>query len=336
VKRTLVAAAAAAVVALLPWTTPEARVLPSTRIMVVGDSLSHGYAGDWSWRYWVGRELRRQGVHADFVGPHRLPYRGTRYERPTPWDDDHASIAGSTVDAHLGLITDEMRAYRPDVVVVELGYNDVARGDDATTVVSQLEELITLAQQASPEVRVVLAEVTSTESRAYDPVSAEVNARMAAWALLHGVTVAHNRTGAGPGALLWDPVRLTWDGLHPNAAGQTLFAQRVAEAFHTIGLLPSEPALLYSARTWSPDPRPAVSAVRDGAVVGWATVARELCITGVQVLVDGVARTGWRAVPGRQTEVRLALTPGRHLVQLVVRRSRMVATPGGAVAVDVP
>jgi lysophospholipase L1-like esterase len=308
-------------------------VLPSTRIMVVGDSLSHGYAGDWSWRFWVSRELHRQGVATDFVGPHRLPYRGTRYERAIPWDDDHAAAAGSTIDAHLGLIAGEMRRYKPDVLVVELGYNDLARGDDAATIVHQLQELVQRARLAFPTIRVLLSEITSTRSHEYDATAAAVNAQMSAWAPLNAVTMVNVMTGRGPGNLAWDPVRYTWDGLHPNAAGQTLFAQRVAEALQRAAVLPAAPALLFADRTWSPDARASVKVTNGRARVAWPTMTHELCVTGVRVLVDGVARTGWRVVPSLDTGVTLSLTPGDHVVQLVVRRGTMVSAPGGGVRV---
>jgi hypothetical protein len=328
-------AAALVAAALLPSASPQADVVPSLRIMVVGDSLSHGYAGDWSWRYWVDQELRRQHVRADFVGPRRLPYRGTRYERPTAWDEDHASEAGSTVDVHLPRIAEEMRDYHPDLLVVELGYNDLAHRDDASTVVTQLQELIQRARLAYPATRVLLAEITSSQSHRYDAISADANAQLAAWAPLNGVTVIHNRTGTGPGTLRWDPARDTWDGLHPNATGQTLLAQRVAETLQRIGVLPATPALLYAERTWAPDARPSVTA-RDGrVVVDWRDATRELWLTGVQVVVDGAPRTGWRPVPSLRTQVTLALPPGRHLVQLVVRRDRMVSAPSGVVRVYV-
>jgi hypothetical protein len=41
----------------------------STRIMVVGDSISQGSAGDFTWRYRLDRHLAGAGAAVDFVGP---------------------------------------------------------------------------------------------------------------------------------------------------------------------------------------------------------------------------------------------------------------------------
>ncbi|WP_157515000.1 hypothetical protein [Nocardioides sp. J54] len=77
------------------------------RVMVVGDSISQGFGGDSTWRYWFWREARRQGVAIDFVGPDR-GFRtgyGTRYESSgLHFDRDHAARGGATVDYQLGVI----------------------------------------------------------------------------------------------------------------------------------------------------------------------------------------------------------------------------------------
>src|SRR5690349_18811597 len=41
----------------------------STRIMVVGDSISQGSAGDWTWRYRLWKHLSARVTGLDFVGP---------------------------------------------------------------------------------------------------------------------------------------------------------------------------------------------------------------------------------------------------------------------------
>lgn len=40
------------------------------RIMIVGDSMSQGAQGDWTWRYWIWEWFRDQGISIDFVGPY--------------------------------------------------------------------------------------------------------------------------------------------------------------------------------------------------------------------------------------------------------------------------
>lgn len=45
----------------------EVRVPSNPRILVVGDSISHGFEGDFTWRYRLKEHLTKSGVDADFV-----------------------------------------------------------------------------------------------------------------------------------------------------------------------------------------------------------------------------------------------------------------------------
>lgn len=40
------------------------------KVMVVGDSISHGHEGDYTWRYRLWQWFNTQGVAATFVGPY--------------------------------------------------------------------------------------------------------------------------------------------------------------------------------------------------------------------------------------------------------------------------
>jgi len=340
VLRVLVVATTLAIAVLVPGLSP-ARAATTTKVMVLGDSLSHGWGGDWTWRYWAWREARRQGASVDFVGPSRSVARwhGTRYERTTAWDSDHASVSGSTVDYHQPKVRDLMTSHLPDVLVVELGTNDLAKGDSAVTVASQLRTLITTAWSARPGLRVLLAELPNTGAAARDAASAQVNAAMAAWAVGRPVTVAHNRTGEGPGTLAWDPARFSFDGTHPNATGQTLYAHRFAQALRRMGVLPAAPSGVYRERIWSPDARPDVSAETRAVRVGWRTASSQVRVDRVKVVVDGRAATGWIAVSqslGDTATVRVPTAAGVRRVQLILRRGTMTAAMSGGVFVTVP
>jgi hypothetical protein len=164
-------------------------------------------------------------------------------------------------------------------------------------------------------------------------VTADVNGRIAAWAPAHGVTIAHIRTGEGPGTLAWDPRLDSFDGLHPNATGQTLIAHRIVQALHVAGVLPSGPLGVYQQRVWAPAPVPTVAGEPGEILVGWRGVVQEIRVTHVRVLVDGIARTGWTGAGA--LSVSIPASPGVHLVQLVPRRSAMIGAAGPAVRVTV-
>jgi lysophospholipase L1-like esterase len=325
-------ALAASVLMTLAPAPASAAFLTGQRVMIVGDSLTNGFGGDWTWRYWLWREVHRQGVPARFVGPSSLTYDGMRYEANTPWDSSHAAKGGTTLDEQLKLVPGEISTYHPDVLVVELGFNDVNHGDDAATASAQLQQLLTQAKEQSRGLRIVLVELPLSGSKPdVDVVTADVNARMAAWASTRGIEIAHTRTGEGAGTLVWEPDRDCFDGIHPNATGQTLIAHRVAQALHRAGVLPSAPQGVYHQRTWNPAPVPVLTSGRGSVHVSWNAAASQIRMVTVRVLVDGVAKTGWLPVSSTSTGVTVALPRGKHRVQLVPRRYRMIGAPGPGV-----
>src|SRR5215468_102677 len=42
----------------------------SPRIMIVGDSITEGSSGDYTWQYWLYEHLRADGIRPRMVGPH--------------------------------------------------------------------------------------------------------------------------------------------------------------------------------------------------------------------------------------------------------------------------
>ena len=46
---------------------------PALKVMIVGDSMSQGREGDWTWRFRIWEWFKDQGLTVDFVGP----YNGT-------------------------------------------------------------------------------------------------------------------------------------------------------------------------------------------------------------------------------------------------------------------
>ena len=37
--------------------------------MIVGDSITHGSAGDYTWQYWLYEHLKSDGIRPEMVGP---------------------------------------------------------------------------------------------------------------------------------------------------------------------------------------------------------------------------------------------------------------------------
>src|SRR5690606_28118865 len=97
------------------------------RLMLVGDSITHGSAGDYTWRYFLDRHLRAAGRPVDLVGPRRDLFdqgsgtSGSRAYADPDFDQDHASQWGNALVWPRLSIRDAATEHRPDVVVLALG-----------------------------------------------------------------------------------------------------------------------------------------------------------------------------------------------------------------------
>jgi lysophospholipase L1-like esterase len=95
---------------------------------------------------------------------------------------------------------------------VHLGSNDLFQRQDLESTVEELRRLIEITGEVRPEATILLAQIIPTTTEAVNDRIARLNARIAAL--------------AGPRVILvdaftgFDPVRMTYDGVHPNADGE--------------------------------------------------------------------------------------------------------------------
>ncbi len=160
------------------------------RVMVVGDSMTQGAEGDFTWRYCIWQWFQSQGIAVDFVGP----YVGTQdaavahpptdpplYESPPPpngplrtsggyaagisFDSNHFAIWGRAAAVDKGLIHDIVAAYSPDLMLLMLGFNDMGwfYSDEFGTLDS-VHTLINNARAAQPNLMFAVANVPQRTS----------------------------------------------------------------------------------------------------------------------------------------------------------------------------
>ena len=69
----------------------------TTRVLLFGDSITHGRDGDWTWRYRLWRQLQDAWERdVDFVGPADDLHSASRAYQDPLFDRDHASRWGTT------------------------------------------------------------------------------------------------------------------------------------------------------------------------------------------------------------------------------------------------
>src|SRR5262245_22316260 len=103
----------------------------SPRIMIVGDSITKGSSGDYTWQYRLYKHLRAAGLHPRMVGPYHALYNNmTRKENDHSYANPrfgHANDAtwGMTLLKEKNKIGAKVATYRPDYLLVMLGLDDL-------------------------------------------------------------------------------------------------------------------------------------------------------------------------------------------------------------------
>jgi hypothetical protein len=121
------------------------------RVMIVGDSMTQGQQGDWTWRYRIWEWFKEQGIDVDFVGPYAGTVEPDPPSAPAPpplygaapptssikssggyavgasvdFDSDHFAVWGRAAAVDKGLIQDVVAAHQADLMLLMLGFNDM-------------------------------------------------------------------------------------------------------------------------------------------------------------------------------------------------------------------
>ncbi|MDI6100300.1 SGNH/GDSL hydrolase family protein [Actinoplanes sp. NEAU-A12] len=284
--RLLGAVLVATLVALFPSVPASAA---TTKIMIVGDSISQGAEGDYTWRYRFAQHLASSGVAADFVGP----WTGTRvldadhanpmvshsgaYRPGISFDSANLAQWGWRMDQAKDVIGANVSGHTPDYLLVELGFNDLGWGvSDAPGLISHFETFVANARAAKPNIRIVIGNVPHRTPLDVNPglpaLISQYNALLAA-------RVPQLSTSASPIVLAdidgpFNENTDTYDGLHPNVRGEYViakaFADRVSGSFGLGGAYGAIPTSLPAGLT--PAAPTSITAVRvaDKLKVSWS------------------------------------------------------------------
>jgi lysophospholipase L1-like esterase len=194
------------------------------RIMTLGDSITAGIAGDHTWRYWAWQKL---GPADDptWTGSNTLSWTGEYAVPSEDWSSRHDAQAGWSAYMFVPKVTKLVKAERPDVLLIDLGTNDVhpLAGKTAAQTAASLDRIVRLAQAADPDVQIMLGQPAGHHDVS-PAVMADLDARIANIAGTRTtsrslVTAVDLRTG-------WQRSTDTWDGTHPTEAGEQFIAKR--------------------------------------------------------------------------------------------------------------
>lgn len=348
---------------LLGAQASAAGATPRTRIMIAGDSISQGLAGDFTWRYRFAAELTRQHVtDVDLVGP-KTGTSGaySHYLVGSGWDQAHDATSGTTLAVEVDRIANEVATYRPDVLVSFLGTNDfldiqrdprnagkkpteLAPVYDAkiTEVIDLWETYLDRVQAQEPSIDVVLGEVFTPRLPAW--VRTKYNAELAQVAekqsndLLGSHVVVTQLDGD-----VWASARYLYDRTHPTPTGETLLGQRFAETIATLdpAIFPGPIRIQRAYVPWTPPLAAKVRVVGRRVVIAWGYTTRYNGIRAVRVLhrggkADRTRVSGYRPTYRGTTWTSARLKPGRHVFRIQGSRVAMTSGWSRAYAVRIP
>lgn len=303
---------------------PSAPLLPAAatdhqggaqKILLYGDSLTMSPAGHWSYRYRLWQGLQAAGTSFEFVGPlHNVGAYPTgtptmEYRNPN-FNTAHAAVGGMTLTNPRWTISDLAGQYRPNVIVSQIGINDLLHAvATPQELADNLRLQIELARRADPGVSFVLVQL----GQIWEPGVSAYDALLAGLAAsldrpMGRVVVANAPT--------LDMYADTEDGIHYTTSGEKLCATAVANALTTLGL-PSAPAPADPSDVGNLAPAPSAAVSGQVVTISWPSedyaTSEDIYATDLTTGATGMARQ----VPGTSMTV-VVPSPG-HTYEITLK-----------------
>lgn len=218
------------------------------RVLIVGDSVTQGYKGEYTWRYFLWKALEQQQVSVDFVGTRTGPFSADNgewdfdYQGPDAYadpdfDHDHAAFYGGRlgppVDSNDGWgwfyhpISETVAATQPDVIVSMFGINDLARADiGPAELVGTYREWVADARTVNPDVDFVLGRLPYTWL--YDGEVVEFNALLGG--LADELSTEESTVTVTAGIADYTQAADARDHVHPTTSGYRKIAAMVGDS----------------------------------------------------------------------------------------------------------
>lgn len=212
-----------------PQPTPDRPV----RYMPLGDSITEGYPGHLGgYRTLLWQQLvQRDGDDIDFVGSQSSG-------PPALGDLDHEGHGGWCIDGPCGGNPDRdvakkiqgwIMQYRPDIVSVHLGTNDLNKGADGAETARRLDDLVGRIYAVDPDVHVILIQIVA--GQAHPEQHAAYAAAVPAIAARYQGQ-GRRLTVVDMSQLLSMPTNFV-DGIHPTQFGYDIMARALYPAVST-------------------------------------------------------------------------------------------------------
>lgn len=295
--------AALLVVGTLALPAPTQAVSGTERVLIVGDSVTQGWRGDHTWRYFAWKQLEAADASVDFVGSATGPYGdgnwnytdGDAYADPD-FDQQHAAVGGGVLqyEGHrlqAWPVAQEIEVHAPDVVVSMWGINDLGDPDQSIdAIMGYYAGWIARARAVKPSIDFVVAELPQTWL--YDGKVVAFNAALRS--LAEGLATPASKIRVARMSAPYTRQDDFLDGIHPTTSGERKIAAMMVGALSPMlgpqSGVPVEPA---------PSPGPVLVQPTEAAVAAAVSAPREprrvrAVRRGARIAVS------WRAVRSAQ------------------------------------
>ncbi|MCW2786298.1 MAG: GDSL-like Lipase/Acylhydrolase [Marmoricola sp.] len=245
-----------------------ATTAPQTNVLLLGDSITEGSPGDYTWRYFAWKHLVQGGVNVNFVGPSSgmLDIVGRyldSHDYVCPFDEDHDAIPGGLIAYYLApsaadpsqtRMHYDVSHYAADAVVLYAGIGDLFQNDDQLPgddpnvpdtpqqALDHAHQAVQEAQAANPDVKIVIGTgATYPDSVFRSALQQHVRTfnqlledDAPTWSVAGHSQVVVAQTGKN-----WGGTDLTYDNQHPNVQGEVGLAAIIDESLHDVGIGPA-------------------------------------------------------------------------------------------------
>ena len=206
------------------------------QIVTLGDSITQAASGRNSYRRDLWNSLVNNGYDIDFVGSQNRTRDDTLFPDRT-FDPDHEGHWGWRTDEIIngrsgqGNLASWLTSYTPDIALIHLGSNDAFQNNSTESTISELRQVINILRQDNPNIVIFVAELIPTTNNTWNQRVQNLNNQ------IPQLVSTENRSNS-PVILVdqnsgFNAATDTYDGVHPNASGETKMAQRWFEAVRT-------------------------------------------------------------------------------------------------------
>ncbi len=187
------------------------------KLLALGDSITHGTSGFWSYRRELTSKLDADTCSYDMVGSEFGPEDGT--VGSGDFDRDHEGHRGFRTDEILSGLPGWMSQYQPDWILLHIGTNDVIQGVSPSIAAANITSIIQQIRIVNPSAGILMAQIIPnfpTNESVVNSLNSEI------------FTVASSTTTAQSPVIVvdqysgYDTFVNNFDQVHPNLSGELL------------------------------------------------------------------------------------------------------------------